>query len=95
MKVIVYSCKPFAHELDYCNWALTPQTVRIAGDKPCVCVFVHDQVTRAVLTSLDASGCKLIALRCAGFNNVEQNWVLPWCGCLPIPPNLSPSIQWG
>jgi len=83
MKIIVYSSKPydrkfldeanrsFAHELEYCSWPLTPQTVRTADNKPCVCVFVHDQLTRAVLTSLKAGGCELIALRCAGFNNVD------------------------
>jgi D-lactate dehydrogenase len=36
-----------------------------------VCVFVNDQVDASVLQTLAAHGTRLIALRCAGFNNVD------------------------
>ena len=36
-----------------------------------VCVFVNDRLDRACIAALAASGVKLIALRCAGFNNVD------------------------
>jgi D-lactate dehydrogenase len=36
-----------------------------------VCVFVNDVVNREVLERLAGSGVRLVALRCAGFNNVD------------------------
>ncbi len=36
-----------------------------------VCVFVNDKLDRAALTALAAAGVKHVALRCAGFNNVN------------------------
>lgn len=36
-----------------------------------VCVFVNDKVTREVVEVLASKGVKIIALRCAGFNNVD------------------------
>ncbi len=36
-----------------------------------VCVFVNDKVDRACLEVLSENGVKLVALRCAGFNNVD------------------------
>ncbi len=45
----------------------------LALSKGCdvVCVFVNDNVTREILEILKENGVKLIALRCAGFNNVD------------------------
>ena len=36
-----------------------------------VCIFVNDRADREVLTKLKNSGVELLALRCAGFNNVD------------------------
>jgi D-lactate dehydrogenase len=36
-----------------------------------VCIFVNDRADRACLEALAALGVKLLALRCAGFNNVD------------------------
>ncbi len=36
-----------------------------------VCVFVNDKVNRACLELLAKAGVRLVALRCAGFNNVD------------------------
>ena len=36
-----------------------------------VCVFVNDECSEPVIAKLAAYGVKLIALRCAGFNNVD------------------------
>ena len=36
-----------------------------------VCVFVNDVLNREVVEGLAGSGVGLIALRCAGFNNVD------------------------
>lgn len=38
-----------------------------------VCIFVNDRADRAVLEKLKQNGVELVALRCAGFNNVDLN----------------------
>ena len=38
-----------------------------------VCIFVNDTADAAVIDALVANGVKLLALRCAGFNNVDLN----------------------
>ncbi len=38
---------------------------------PVVCLFVNDDADREVLTELATHGTKVIALRCAGYNNVD------------------------
>ena len=46
-------------------------TVSLAADHQVVCVFVNDVVDETVVDRLADLGVKLIALRCAGFNNVD------------------------
>ncbi|HEY1066392.1 MAG TPA: 2-hydroxyacid dehydrogenase, partial [Pirellulales bacterium] len=43
----------------------------LAQGFPAVCVFVNDQVDSHTIAALASNGVKLIALRCAGFNNVD------------------------
>jgi len=50
---------------------LRPDTVSLAQDAQAACVFVNDTVDRPVLSSLSELGVKMVALRCAGFNNVD------------------------
>ncbi|KAI9193551.1 uncharacterized protein BJ171DRAFT_251086 [Polychytrium aggregatum] len=50
---------------------LEASTVALARDCKVVCVFVNDKVNEEVLQQLHAQGCRMIALRCAGFNNVD------------------------
>jgi D-lactate dehydrogenase len=50
---------------------LTQTTCALAAGFPAVCVFVNDQLDAPVLTALAQHGTRLIALRCAGFNNVD------------------------
>ncbi|VTS00297.1 2-hydroxyacid dehydrogenase [Tuwongella immobilis] len=59
------------HELLYLEPRLTAQTAPLAAGFPAVCVFVNDSVTADVIGQLAAGGTKVIALRCAGFNNVD------------------------
>lgn len=47
--------------------------MKLAHDADAVCVFVNDRVDKNVITQLAAYGIKVIALRCAGFNNVDLN----------------------
>ena len=59
------------HEITFLEVKLTEQTATLARGCEAVCCFVNDQVTQAVLNELHSHGVKLIALRSAGFNNVD------------------------
>ncbi len=50
---------------------LTEDTAELASGYDGVCVFVNDTVNAAVIDRLYAGGCRVIALRCAGYNNVD------------------------
>jgi D-lactate dehydrogenase len=84
MKVAVFSTKPYdrtfldcaaasaGHELTFFTARLTAETAPLAAGYEAVCAFVSDEVNRSVLEKLKAGGCRAIALRCAGFNNVDR-----------------------
>ncbi len=55
----------------YLEAALDAATAPLAAGCAAVCGFVHDKFDAAALEALAAAGCKLVALRCAGFNNVD------------------------
>jgi len=59
------------HELTYFEPRLDLTTVVMAEGFPAVCAFVNDCLDAAVLAALAASGTRIVALRCAGFNNVD------------------------
>ncbi|MGZ3796445.1 MAG: 2-hydroxyacid dehydrogenase, partial [Pseudobdellovibrionaceae bacterium] len=61
----------FKHEITFFETRLTEQTANLAAGYPCVCVFVNDRLDSVTLRGLAASGTRLIALRSAGFNNVD------------------------
>jgi len=61
------------HELVYFDVPVNEQTVMLASGFKAVCVFVNDQLTATVIEKLAALGIELIALRCAGYNNVDLN----------------------
>jgi D-lactate dehydrogenase len=83
MHTLVYSTKPYdrrfieaanaadKHELVFLEPRLTRQTVATAKGADAVCVFVNDELDAAVLGDLHTGGVRLVALRCAGFNNVD------------------------
>ena len=50
---------------------LNPDTVELANGFDGVCVFVNDTVNAEVIDRLCGMGVKTIALRCAGYNNVD------------------------
>jgi D-lactate dehydrogenase len=63
--------RPWGHEIDFFPLTLTGQTVTLARDHRAVCIFVHDALDEPALRALQHGGTELIALRCAGFNNVD------------------------
>ena len=55
----------------YLDTRLSVETVGLAAGHTGVCVFVNDEVNAVVLQKLYDLGVRLVALRCAGFNNVD------------------------
>jgi len=63
--------KKFGFDLHFYEVSLNEQTVHLIDRADAVCVFVNDRITKPVIDRLVSQGVKLIALRCAGFNNVD------------------------
>ncbi|MEM9486968.1 MAG: 2-hydroxyacid dehydrogenase, partial [Cyanobacteria bacterium P01_F01_bin.116] len=61
----------YGHELTFFEPRLTLETAAIASGFPAVCAFINDDLSEGTLRAIAATGTKLIALRCAGFNNVH------------------------
>ncbi len=61
----------YGFEPEYIETGLNSQTVTLVNDAVAVCVFVNDKVDDKVIQQLAAKGVRIIALRCAGFNNVD------------------------
>ena len=59
------------HEIVYFDERLSEHTAVLQRDAPAACLFVNDQCDEGALAALARQGCRLIALRCAGFNNVD------------------------
>ncbi len=60
-----------AYEIKFFETKLSADTVNLASGYDVVCVFVNDAVDAEVIDALVSYGVKLIALRCAGYNNVD------------------------
>ena len=58
-------------EVKYLETKLSEHTAELARGCDAVCVFVNDTVNAAVIDKLYECGVKMIALRCAGYNNVD------------------------
>lgn len=83
MQVALFSNKPYdqrfidkhneqhGHDIKYFEARLDHDTARLAKGFPVVCAFVNDTLDAKNLEYLKEHGTKLIALRSAGFNNVD------------------------
>jgi D-lactate dehydrogenase len=83
MKIAVCSAHPYdrrflqeantsyGHELSFFDARLSEETRQMVAGFPAICAFVNDTLNDAVLSTLAQQGTRLIALRCAGFNNVD------------------------
>lgn len=82
MKVAVFSAKKYDKD-GFSQWAdaslhfsyhdtrLNKDSVKLAAGNHAVCVFVNDELDADVLQQLSELGIEMVALRCAGFNNVD------------------------
>jgi D-lactate dehydrogenase len=63
--------KNYNYEITYLESKLNYETAPLARGYDAVCIFVNDLVDKKTLSILKDCGVKLIALRCAGFNNID------------------------
>lgn len=83
MKITFFDIKPYditsfdkygkkdGFEFKYYQTRLNEDTASLAEGSDAICVFVNDEINRPVIDKLYAMGIKMIALRCAGYNNVD------------------------
>lgn len=85
MHIAVFSTKPYdrhfldaanqeagaPHRFTYLEPHLSRETAVLAKGADAACIFVNDAAGEAVLEALHAQGVRMLALRCAGFNNVD------------------------
>lgn len=84
MKIAFFDTKPYDRQsfenygkaygvtFKYFETKLTKDTVELAQGFDGVCVFVNDTVNGEVIDRLYELGVKVVALRCAGFNNIDM-----------------------
>ncbi len=86
MKIAFFDAKPydkpafvrygeeFGVTFKFFETKLTEDTVSLAEGYDGVCVFVNDTVGPVVIDRLSAMGIETVALRCAGFNQVDLRY---------------------
>jgi D-lactate dehydrogenase len=86
MKTAVFSTKPYdakflvaanasaGHELDFFEERLSPHTAKLAEGHVAVCAFVNDILNARTLDVLYRQNVGFVALRCAGFNQVDVRY---------------------
>ncbi|MBQ9115357.1 MAG: 2-hydroxyacid dehydrogenase [Clostridia bacterium] len=97
MKIAFFDTKPYdkpsfdryAKEqgitIKYFETKLNEDTVSLAEGYDAVCVFVNDNVNSVVIDKLVDYGVNLVALRCAGFNNVDIKYAYGKIHVLRVP----------
>ena len=63
--------KNFGFDIHYYKERLSMNTVSLTQGVDAVCIFVNAECDARVIERMAQNGVKLIALRCAGFNNVD------------------------
>lgn len=83
MKIAFFSTKSYdrdyfnkyntdiGHNLTYFEVSLNMDTIELTRGFEGICVFVNDKLDGETISILSKLGIKLIALRCAGYNNVD------------------------
>lgn len=97
MKIAFFDTKPYDRpsferygrehgiEFKFFETKLNEDTAELAHGSDGVCVFVNDTVNAAVIDILCAMGVKVVALRCAGFNNVDMKYAFGRIHVLRVP----------
>lgn len=61
----------YGYDITYFESILNSETAPLTKGFDVVCIFVHDKIDEQTFKILEENGVKLVALRCAGFNNVD------------------------
>ena len=85
LRIILFDAKPYdqeffnrinqdpryGYEIRYITGRLTEDTVALTAGFDCVCVFVNDDINASIINKLYENGIRILALRSAGYNNVD------------------------
>ena len=97
MRIAFFDAKPYDRpafdrygeangvQFKYFETKLNADTVELANGSDGVCVFVNDTVDKAVIDRLAAMNVRIVALRCAGFNNVDMKYAFGKVHVLRVP----------
>ena len=97
MKVAFFDAKPYDKpsferygaeagiRFKFFETKLNEDTVELAHGSDAVCVFVNDTVNAAVIDRLVEMNVRVVALRCAGFNNVDMKYAFGKIHVLRVP----------
>ncbi len=77
--------KEYGVDIKYFETKLNEDTVDLATGYDAVCAFVNDTIDKAVIDKLERLGIKVVALRCAGFNNVDMKYAFGKVHVLRVP----------
>lgn len=61
----------YGFTINYFETKLSTRTAKLAEGSDAVCAFVNDDVSAPTIDALHKLGIKIIAMRCAGYNNVD------------------------
>ena len=83
MKIVVFDAKPydieffdkwnekFGADITYFEEKLSLKNVMLTKYQDVVCTFVNDDLNEKVLNILSKNGVRVVAARCAGYNNID------------------------
>lgn len=81
-KIAFFDTKPYDKEwfdkyagddldITYFETKLLPRSAELSAGFDAVCAFVNDDITESVVNTLCKNGVRLIAMRSAGYSNVD------------------------
>lgn len=73
------------YNIKYLDYKLTPDSAAAARGCKAVVAFVNDTINNETIDELCALGVKLIALRCAGYNNVDLKYAKDKISVVRVP----------
>ncbi len=97
MKVAFFDTKPYDKvafdkfgaqkdiKFKYYETKLNEDTIGLAKGYDCICAFVNDTINSTVIDRMVEMDIKILALRCAGFNNVDMKYAKGKIRVLRVP----------
>ena len=67
-------CNNGRYEIHYLESKLNADTVQLANKADAVCAFVNDDLNRKVIAQIEEMGIGIVAMRCAGYSNVDYQF---------------------